>query len=65
MKNIFQEYSKIFQTYFKNIFPKVVTKGVKKQVVVACVIPFAPSCWIPISIIHHDIFIYTQIKMLT
>jgi len=33
---------KIFEKYSKNIFPKVVTKVVKSQVGVACVILFAP-----------------------
>jgi hypothetical protein len=32
----------IFQEYFKNISLETITKAIKKQVGVACVIPFAP-----------------------
>jgi hypothetical protein len=39
-KDFFQDFSRIFQEYSRNIFPKVV----KKQVSVAHVIPFAPPC---------------------
>jgi hypothetical protein len=41
--NIFSKiFSKIFQKYFKNISPKEITKAIKKEVNVACDIPFAP-----------------------
>jgi hypothetical protein len=43
MKNYFLIW-KEFQEYSKNISPKTVTKVVKKQAGVTCVIPFAPSC---------------------
>jgi hypothetical protein len=35
-------FSRIFQEYSKNIFPKAVTKVIKKKVGVVCVILFAP-----------------------
>jgi hypothetical protein len=41
--NIFSNnVSKLFQKYCRNIFQKIVTKAIIKQVGVAHVIPFAP-----------------------
>jgi hypothetical protein len=41
-KDFLEDFSKIFQEYSRNISPKAVTKVVKKQANVACVILFTP-----------------------
>jgi hypothetical protein len=43
LKNFLKKISIIFQEYSRNIFPKAITKVLKKQVGVARVIFFAPN----------------------
>jgi hypothetical protein len=45
-----KNFSRIFQKYFWNIFPKDVAKTIKKQMGVARVIPFTPM-----YIINNDV----------
>jgi hypothetical protein len=52
LKNKFQRLLKIFQEYSMNISHEAITKTIKKQAGVVCVIMFAPK-------LHHNLWFST------